>query len=252
MPVIPTIGFEAYDLAVIQALKPEMVDIVLPEGPRKAFAVSVPGVQTNVELYAPRVPVFFATPEDVNQTYRLPNFLIRRRDPVPAFDRAPFYGTCRVPAPDAKPVTVIINGKPVQGWDKYVTKFAATPMNIGYDVQVSARTQRVGLQLLRYALSAMRPPYFTVGAIDSSGTERYYDAGEVSIADNSELADIANRTISWTISFDVRGEVDLAAEHVEDSIVTTVAGSAGLTGVLVNVQVVSVSVVRALNRIHKR
>jgi hypothetical protein len=248
MPVIPTIGFAAYDVGVIRALGGKLIEINLgqPEGVRQAFAVTVPGVTTNMELYAPHVPVFFSTPEDVNQVYRLPCFVVKRRDPTPAFDRAPFYGFDRVPAPDAKPVTAVINGRQVTGYDKYVTLSAAVPMNMGYDVQVNARSQRVGLQLLQYALSAFRPPYFTVGAIDSSGVERYYDAGEVSVSDNSELADIANRTISWSISFDVRGEIDLAAEHVEDAIVTS------LDAVRIRVQVVSLNVVRLMTRVFVR
>ena len=60
-----------------------------------------------------------------------------------------------------------------------------------------------------------------MGIYDSKGDLRQYDAGEVSVSDASELADLADRTIGWVISFEVRGEIDLVAEKIENDIVTS-------------------------------
>ena len=63
--------------------------------------------------------------------------------------------------------------------------------------------------MLHYALRHFLPPSFIFKVIDSLGDVREYDALEVGISETSELADIADRTVGWTISFTVRAEIDL-------------------------------------------
>lgn len=218
---------------MIESLGAELISFEIDGATRQAYAITVDGLTTTVPYYAPKVPIFFSTPEDVFQPYKLPCVVIRRNDLVPAYDRAPYYGYQRVPAPDAKLVKVNIGGKIVEGYNKYVTRVLPTPFNISYDVQVYARTQNTGIPLLTRVLQSCRPPYFSVEVFDSLGERRLYDAGEVAVSSASELADIADRTISWTISFDVRGELDLEAQKTEDSIVTTLPE--------VNVQVANVN-----------
>jgi len=63
--------------------------------------------------------------------------------------------------------------------------------------------------MVMYALRHFIPPSFIFKVIDSLGDVREYDALEVSVSETSELADIADRTVAWTISFTVRAAIDL-------------------------------------------
>jgi hypothetical protein len=219
---IGSVTLKDFDRGVILSLGAELISFEIDGATRQAYAIDVGGLVTTVPYYAPKVPVFFSTPEDVFQPYKLPCVVIRRNDLTPAYDRAPYYGYQRVPAPDAKLVRLNYGGKIIEGYDKYVTRVLPTPFNISYDVQVYARTQNTGITLLTRILQSCRPPFFSVEVFDSLNERRLYDAGEVAVSSASELADIADRTISWTISFDVRGELDLEAQKTEDSIVTTI------------------------------
>lgn len=233
LAAIGSVNLKDFDRGVIESIGAELISFEIDGATRQAYALTVEGLTTTVPYYAPKVPIFFSTPEDVFQPYKLPSVVIRRNDLVPAFDRAPYYGYQRVPAPDAKLIKLNAGGKVIEGYNKYVTRVLPTPFNISYDVQVYARTQNTGIPLLTRILHSCRPPFFTVGVIDSLGERRLYDAGEVAVSSASELADIADRTISWTISFDVRGELDLEAQQTENSIVTNLPE--------INVQVANVN-----------
>jgi hypothetical protein len=63
--------------------------------------------------------------------------------------------------------------------------------------------------MLQYVLRHFLPPSFIFKVVDSMGDVREYDAVDVSVSETSELADIADRTIGWTIAFTVRAEIDL-------------------------------------------
>jgi hypothetical protein len=218
---IASIAVTDFDRGVIESLGARLIDITVDGSVRKAYAMSVDGLTTNVEDFAPDVPVYFAIPEDVFQPFRLPCIVVRRNDLRPAFDRAPFYGYQRAGAPGSQVVRVPAGDNVLQGYSSYIQRVLPTPFDISYDVQVYARRQVTGITLLTRILQSTRPPFFTVAVNDSLGDRRLYDAGEVVVSSNSELADISDRTIAWTISFDVRGEIDLEAQRVQDSIVTT-------------------------------
>jgi len=221
MGAIGTVGLKDFDRGMILTLGSQLIDIQIDSDTRKAYALSVPSLTTDVPYYAPYVPVFFTIPEDVFQQFRLPCVVVRRNDLTPAFERSPYYGYQRTVAPDAKKVMIQSGGKVLTGYNKYVSAPLPTPFDISYDIQVYARTQNTGIPLLMSVLKVCRPPFFSVAVFDSLGDKRLYDAGEVSVSDGSELADIADRTISWTISFSIRGELDLEAQTTEDKIVTT-------------------------------
>lgn len=220
MGVISTVGLKDFDRGMILSLGSQLIDIQIDGDTRQAYVLKVDGLATNLEYYAPYVPVFFTTPEDVFQPYRLPCVVIRRNDLTPAFDRSPYYGYQRTPAPTAQKVMIPLNDGMLTGYNKYVSAELPTPFDIAYDVQMYARTQNTAIPLLMRLLQVCRPPFFSVAVFDSVGDKRVYDAGEVSVSNGSELADIADRTISYTISFSIRGELDLVPQTAENSIVT--------------------------------
>jgi hypothetical protein len=79
---------------------------------------------------------------------------------------------------------------------------------------VLARRKQEAILMWHYALRHFIPPWFIFKVLDSRGDVREYDAGEVSISNTSELADIAERTVSYTVSFTVRAEIDLHDDRV--------------------------------------
>lgn len=214
MATLHHITLRAYDKGAFETLGAELQAYNIDGETRSVYAREFPGVTTSIDGMNGRVPFFFAMPEDVYQSFVLPCVLIRRTSMTPAFERAPWYGYERKPDVNANPVTITKpDGSTIQGYDAYAEKTASTPMNIGYDVQVYARTQNDFLMIFQTIMMTMRPPFFTFGAIDSGNELRLYDAGPVSIADSSELSQLGDRTISATISFEVQGEIDYRYEN---------------------------------------
>lgn len=214
MPTINTISLRAFDRGVFETLGAELHSHSVDGEARSTYARLVHGVTTNIESMDGKVPFFFATPEDVYQSFVLPCVLIRRTSFTPAFERAPWYGYIREPDVNANTFDITRpDGTVIQGYDKYAIKDSSTPINIGYDVQIYSRTQYDYLMIFQALMMIMRPPFFTFGATDTGDCVRLYDAGPVSIADSSEISEVGDRTISSTISFEVQGEIDYRYEN---------------------------------------
>jgi len=236
-----TIGLTDFDRGVVTSLGSELVNVTVDGDTRQHYAIDCPGLaeypdDDNMpqELRAiphfpdEHVPVFFMFPSDVFQPYILPCITVRRGDLTPAFDRAPYWGHQRKVASDANPVRIKVgHDKFLEGYDKYVEKWNPIPWDIAYEVQVLARLQLDAVPLLNCILQRVRPPWFSVAVLDDQNCKRLYDAGDISISDVSELADIADRTIGWNISFTVRAELDQDAEVVRAN-----GGAPGTPGVI--------------------
>jgi len=207
MTVIGTLTLRDWDAGVPLTLGAEVATYVIDGDTRKLNVVTVPGVRSGLTHLADRIPVVFFDPEDVYQDYLLPCFVIKCNDMTPAFDRQPWYQwVARGPAKDAQEVTLADGTK---GYTRYENQWRPTPFDISYDVQVMGRRRQETNLMLMYALRHFIPPSFIFKVIDSLGDVREYDALEVSVSETSELADIADRTVAWTISFTVRAAIDL-------------------------------------------
>ena len=172
----------SYDKGVFETLGASLQNYDVDGESRTVYARNIQGVATNIPGMNGNVPFFFAMPEDVYQSFVLPCVLIRRTSMASAFERSPWYGYDRVPEVNANPIVVTKpNGEEIQGFDAYAEKLHSTPINIGYDVQIYARTQSDFLIIFQTIMMTMRPPFFTFGAIDSGGKLRLYDAGPVSM-----------------------------------------------------------------------
>jgi hypothetical protein len=205
--ILGTLTLRDWDAGALLTLESEIATYTVDGDVREVNVIRVPGVDSNLDHLDGRVPVLFFTPEDVYQDFLLPCFTIKRNDLTPAFDRHPWYQwVARGPAKGAKEITLPDGRK---GYDRYENQWRATQFDITYDVQVMARRQQESNLMLMYALRHFIPPGFIFKVVDSLGDVREYDAVEVSASETSELADIADRTVGWTISFTVRAEIDL-------------------------------------------
>lgn len=211
-----TVGFRDFDEGVFVTLGAESVSITVESGTRVHYALTIPGVTTNVPGFDGKVPMFFGNPEDAFQPFKIPCILIQRSDMRPAFERAPWFGFRRGPATGANPLVVTDPGgigPPISGYDSYAKIRDAVPMDLTYDVKVMARRQGIALRIFTSVLKHFRPPGFTLGVYDSDDNLRQYDAVEVNMSDESEIANVADRTISLGVSFTVHGEIDLSDEE---------------------------------------
>ena len=212
---IGTVSLTDFDRGVVTSLDASLINIEVDGETRAAYAVEVPGVFETPPGFGGKIPVFFMHPEEVFQPFLIPSFVIRRNDLTPAFERQPVVGYQRVPACDATRCYVQAGNKVLQGWSKYNVQNWPIPFDVGYEVLLYARLQKDGLAMLQHALCRLRAPWFTVNVVDSVDCTRGYDAGPVSISNLSELADIEDRTIGYSFSFDVRAEIDCGPSYVE-------------------------------------
>lgn len=186
---------------------PELVTYTQDGASRACYAVRVAGLDTELPHLGGRVPVEFGYPEDPLQWSLLPKFRVVRNDMTPAFERSPYFlYVGRAPAASARAVTLPTGES---GYTRYETQWRATPFDIMYDLTVMGRRQEDAQKMLLHVLRNFKAPWFSVSVVDSLGDVREYDAGEISVGSVSDLADIADRTIGWTISFTVRAELDL-------------------------------------------
>ena len=207
MTIIGTVELRDWDRGVPLTLDAEVVTYTVDGDERSIYAVRVPGIDSGLHHLDGRVPLLFYTPEDSYQDFVLPCLSVKRNDMTPAFDRHPWYTWVgRGPAKGAKEV-VLPDGR--RGYDRYESQWRATQFDMTYDVQVMARQQQESNLMLQYVLRRFLPPSFIFKVVDSIGDVREYDAVDVSISETSELSDIADRMVGWTISFTVRAEIDL-------------------------------------------
>lgn len=207
LTILGIVSLRDWDLGCFLTLGSELVYYNIDGDTRAQYVVNVVGVQNLTDRFDGKIPVFFDTPEDPYQDFILPSFVFRQGSLTPAFDRQAFAAgvVARAPAKDAVEIT-LPDGR--VGYSKYDTQLRADPYDIQYDLTLFARRKQELNLMLAYVMKIMRPPWFEFKVIDSLGDVRHYDAGEMSFSNTSELADLADRTQSQTVSFVVRAEVD--------------------------------------------
>lgn len=210
MTILGTVDIRDFDLGCVLTIGSELIQYPIDGSLRNQYVVDIDRVNSGVSKYQNKVPVFFAEPEDAYQHYILPSIVFKRNDYVSAFDRSAYVGVlARGPSKGATKIT-LENG--TVGYDRYETQVRADPYDISYDMMVYARRRQELNLMISYFMKKMRIPWFVFKVIDSLGDVRHYDAGEMSFSDQSELADVADRMMLWTVSFIVRGEIDTFGE----------------------------------------
>jgi hypothetical protein len=204
--ILGTLDMRDFDLGCMLTIGASVVYYTIPsEGTRAVYVLDIPLINSEIERFGNKVPVFFDNPSDPYQDYIIPSVVFRKSSFNDAFSRASYTGTVgRAPAPGAR--QVIVNG--VTGYTAYETQLRGDPFDIIYDMTVYARRQQELTIMVGKMLRTFRAPWFSFLVKDSIGDTRAYDAGDISYSPNSELADIADRTMTWTISFTVRAEID--------------------------------------------
>ena len=206
MTVIGILSLRDWDLGCYLTLDAELIQYTIDGGSRAQYVVDVSGISNDISIYQGKIPVFFDTPEDPYQSYILPAFVFRQNDFPPAWDRHPYVGM--VAREGSKGATEIVTSEGREGWSSYDNQARADQYDISYDLNILARRKQELNLMIAHVSRIMRPPWFVFKVIDSLSDIRHYDGGDMSFSNTSELADIADRTQSYTVSFTVRGEID--------------------------------------------
>jgi hypothetical protein len=162
-----------------------------------------------------RVPIYFENPEAVLRMKKIPVVVIARSmeyDP-PRFHsisyeyQIPADGSQQVPVYD--PLTGRLLGYVP---DYYETKFSAYPVDFLYDVNLFFRKKKDLVEFLNMKILKTLQPvsiFNYVEVIDSERETRLYECFLETINFNTELIDIAEKVEGATITYRVKGELDL-------------------------------------------
>ena len=186
------------------------------------FLLDVPGITPPPGM--PGVPVNFSFPEDTNDVFVYPSVVIVRDDISPANNRYhPGTRQYRVPAPGALQAQAQWGCRTATGYNRMADRVAAVPYDISYTINIYAyrRGDTPGAvhgvkgnanALLEYVLRWYQP-YTGIDVYDSVGDRRVYFATVDAASPLDDVANIAERTIGWSIAMTLEAELDLTPEQ---------------------------------------
>jgi hypothetical protein len=208
------VGIRDFDLAMVRQFKGEYHEV----GPDKipGYYAQVDGVEPAPGL--PGIQVVFGNPDDAFVNYLLPLFVVTRDDISPAMSRwHPHTIKYRVPKAGAQLIQVTgPGGTTLSGYKDMVQQDVPTPYDISYTLTVAherrgLKARETGLKMLHHALKWFQP-YFNIVVIDSINDQRIYFGTAEAATSADELADVADRLISWTMSVTVEALIDVLDE----------------------------------------
>lgn len=215
-----TVFIEDFDTGLVTTFGAVLKTITLDSEEVQDYAVQIPGV-TGPDEYDGLVPVIFQEPEDVYQTGYLPHISISRSAITPAMTRwHPGGRAYQVPAKVAQMVEAQ-NGQ--IGPTLNELKGYALPFDITYDLHMRARLRQQANNMLRF-LGKYYWAYSNLYFIDNEGDERGYVAYQESIDNLDELVEFSDRTLGFTMSLRIEGELDFS-----DPIVVPTMRAAGIS-----------------------
>lgn len=195
---------EDFDEGIVRSIGAELIKVSYHGEEKETYGISVAGV-VGPDEYGGMVPVIFDSPNDAYQKEFLPCVHVARTAVDPAMNRWQSGGLAyRVAAPQAKMV---------KGWTGEIGPTMVEeqgfplPYDITYDVHIRSKLRVESQRILR-RLGAVLAPYGWITVVDSEGYPRTYDAFQSSIGDLSDLFDVQDREVGWTISVRVLAELD--------------------------------------------
>jgi hypothetical protein len=215
-----TVFIEDFDTGLVTTFGAVLKTITLDGEDVQDYAVQIPGV-TGPDQYDGLIPVIFQEPEDVYQESFLPHIAISRSAITPAMQRWHPVGKAYQVAAKVAQQVVAQDGS--VGPSLNELKGYALPFDITYDIHMRARLRGQANLMLKYMgryIWAYGSIYFT----DNEGDERGYVAYLDSIDNLDEVVEFSDRTIGFTMSIRVEGELDFS-----DPIVVPTMRAAGIS-----------------------
>lgn len=199
-----------------QSVEPVVDEIDKADPPR--VVMRVPGLESYQPSFADKqlVGIVFATPEQLFTGYTVPSIVVRREDSLPDLPRWHSEGALqyRVPSQQSQQATVeVAVGKFLTGPTEVEERRQAWPVDMSYSILVIARWRNDADKILRRVLRVWQP-YGRVLVQDSRGEVRSYEAFMEGISPLDEVVDVSGRTVGFTVSLRISGEIDLRDPEV--------------------------------------
>lgn len=186
-----------FDEGVVKTIGAEIVHVNLDGSEVPFYAVRIGGVDGPHE-FGGFVPVMMSHPEDVYAETFLPYILVMRSSMSRAFQRW-MYGGYEY---------MIDTGRLETGARIVEIKDWSMPYDITYDISVKARLRSEADRIMKHVGGIFLTGQSQVWVTDSLGVERGYDCIGESIDPLDEVNDVTNRSVGYTISIRVMGELD--------------------------------------------
>jgi hypothetical protein len=205
-----TVFLRDFDEGLVRTMGGELVEIELDGELVQDYVIAVDGV-TGPDEYNGKIPIIWQNPEDAYQKGLLPSITVARTSVTPAMQRwFPGGYAYRTPAATSRLVTA---GDGRQGPSALEFKSWAYPYDITYELHLRARLRGQADRMLK-KVGKKYWAYGQIYLIDSEGAERGYYAFQESIDSLDEVADVADRTVGWTISLRCEGELDFNDPYI--------------------------------------
>jgi len=215
-----TVFIEDFDTGLVTTFGAVLKTITLDDEEVQDYAVQIPGV-TGPDQYDGLIPVIFQEPEDVFQEGFLPHISISRSAITPAMNRWHPVGKAYQVAASVAQQVVAQNGS--VGPSLNELKGYALPFDITYDIHMRSRLRGQANLMLKY-MGRYIWAYGNIFFTDNEGDERGYVAYLESIDNLDEVVEFSDRTIGFTMSIRVEGELDFS-----DPIVVPTMRAAGIS-----------------------
>ena len=101
-------------------------------------------------------------------------------------------------------------------YEEYEIREQAIPFDFNYELEINAELKSEAQKILEHFLKKIVLGYINV--TDSDGDTRGYDCVDISVSTNDELNDIHNRSLGYTLSFRVMGEVNLKDAYTRKTV----------------------------------
>lgn len=179
------------------------------------YFLDVPGVSPAPDF--PGIPMIFSFSEDVFTKWRNPIIMVRRDDISMAMNRW-HPGSLKYKAP----VGNLLDG----GSDKHEQQQQSVPFDFTYSLNILARNRgeekevpvRNQVNLVLMKVLSIYQPYTAVFVEDSIGDIRSYEAFMEGIASADDAPGIASRTMGFSVTVRVEGELDLTGPEVFNAV----------------------------------
>lgn len=214
-----TVFIEDFDVGLVTTFGAVLKTITLDDEQVQDYAVQIPGV-TGPDEYDGLVPVIFQEPEDVYQVGFIPHIAISRSAITPAMQRWHPGGRAYQVAAKVAQMVEAQNGQ--IGPTLNEVKGYALPFDITYDLHMRARLRQQANNMLRF-IGRFYWAYSNLYFIDNEGDERGYVAYQESVDNLDELVEFSDRTLGFTMSLRIEGELDFS-----DPIVVPTMRAAGI------------------------
>ena len=195
--------FRHWDKAVLLALG-GVLDIDL-----NRYYIPIPNIILNKgrpdECVIDRASVIYKKPEPTHTEFIVPAFRINRDDASISTQRN--FGVVeeyRVPCEGSQ----VVSFGNCLGATSYETKGQARPYDFSYTIEVWARHRNVAMVLMQMVMARF-PQHGNITVTDSLGVEREYYVSQQGIADLTEVSNLVDRIVGYSISINIQGEITL-------------------------------------------